>query len=73
MSAGTLRITYVKSAEGYKPDQAQTIRSLGFSRLHQTVEKANTPDVRGMVNKVRHLVVIEGEEDTGNPGGSSSS
>lgn len=59
MSAGTLRITYVKSVAGYTDDQAQTIRSLGFTRLNQTVEKPDTPDIRGMVNKVSHLVVVE--------------
>jgi large subunit ribosomal protein L30 len=68
MSAGTLRITYVKSVDGYTADQAQTIRSLGFTRLHQTIEKTDTPDVRGMVNKVRHLVVIEAEDETPSTG-----
>jgi large subunit ribosomal protein L30 len=64
MSSGVLRITYVKSVDGYRDDQAQTIRSLGFRRLHQTVEKPDTPDVRGMVNKVSHLVVVEpGDSD----------
>lgn len=61
MSDDTIRLTYVKSAAGYSPDQEQTIRSLGFHRLNETVEKPDTPDVRGMVNKVRHLVLIEGE------------
>jgi large subunit ribosomal protein L30 len=64
MSSGTMRITYVKSVDGYREDQAQTIRSLGFSRLHQTVERPDTPDVRGMVNKVIHLVVVETDEET---------
>lgn len=61
MTDATIRLTYVKSAAGYSPDQKQTIRSLGFNRLNETVEKPDTPDIRGMVNKVRHLVVIEGE------------
>lgn len=65
MSAGTIRITYVKSVDGYAADQAQTIRSLGFTRLNQTVEKPDTPDVRGMVNKVIHLVVIESDDASG--------
>jgi large subunit ribosomal protein L30 len=64
MSSGTMRITYVKSVDGYREDQAQTIRSLGFSRLHQTVERPDTPDVRGMVNKVIHLVVVETDGET---------
>lgn len=61
MTSSTLRLRYVKSASGYAPDQRQTVRSLGFRRLHQVVEKPDTPDVRGMVNKVRHLVIVEGE------------
>ena len=71
MSDGTLRITYVKSVDGYRDDQAQTIRSLGFHRLHQSVEKPDTPDIRGMVNKVRHLLVIEGEDGAGSSGEAS--
>ncbi len=59
MSADTIRITYVKSVYGYRDDQAQTIRSLGLYRLNQTVVRPDTPDVRGMVNKVSHLVVVE--------------
>lgn len=54
-----LRITYVKSAIGYRQDQRDTLRSLGLRRLHQTVEKPDTPSFRGMVNKVRHLVRVE--------------
>lgn len=63
MSADTLKVTYVRSVIGFKQDQHTTIRSLGFTRLHQTRELPNTPDVRGMVYKVRHLVEIDGEED----------
>ncbi len=54
----TLRITYVKSTIGYRSDQGQTIRSLGLRRLGQTVEKPDTPDVRGMIRKVAHLVAV---------------
>lgn len=68
MSDGTIRIRYVKRADGYSPDQAQTIRSLGLFRLHQTVEKADTPDIRGMVRKVSHLVVIEDEDSNSEAG-----
>ena len=53
-----LRITYVKSTIGYRSDQGQTIRSLGLRRLGQTVEKPDTPDVRGMLHKVAHLVAV---------------
>ena len=63
MAGGTIRITYTKSALGYRPDQAQTIRSLGLNRLYQTVEKPDTPDIRGMVNKVSHLVEVTSSDD----------
>jgi len=54
-----LRITWVKSDIGYSEDQKGTIRALGLRRLHQTVEKEDSPVVRGMVHKVRHLVKVE--------------
>jgi len=54
-----LKITWKKSAIGYSADQKATIRALGLRRLHQTVEQPNTPPVRGMVNKVKHLVHVE--------------
>lgn len=54
----TLRITYVKSSIGYRSDQGQTVRSLGLRRLGQSVEKPDTPDVRGMLRKVAHLVAV---------------
>ena len=56
---GTLRVTWVKSAIGYRQDQKDTIRSLGLHRLHQTVELPDTPVTRGMVFKVKHLVAVE--------------
>ncbi len=57
--AGRLRITWVKSAIGQSKRQKQTIRALGLRKLHQTVERPDTPDVRGMVNSVGHLVEVE--------------
>lgn len=60
--ADTLKLTYYRSAVGRSQDQKETIRSLGFRRLHQTVEKPDNPSVRGMVYKVRHLVRIENED-----------
>lgn len=62
-STKTLRITYTKSAIGYRKDQADTIRSLGLHRLHETVEYPDSPSVRGMILKVRHLVTVEEVED----------
>ena len=57
--ARKLRIRQVKSAGGHRFDQARTIRALGFRRLHQVVEHDDTPQIRGMVFKVRHLVKVE--------------
>jgi large subunit ribosomal protein L30 len=57
-----LRITYVKSVIGYNETQKATIRALGLRKLHQTVEHADTAAIRGMVNKVSHLVAVEEEE-----------
>ncbi len=58
-----LRITWTKSGIGYARDQTATIRALGLHRLHETVEQRDTPAIRGMVNKVRHLVVVETVEE----------
>lgn len=57
-----LTVTYKKSAIGYRQDQKDTIKKLGLRRLNQTVEIADTPTSRGMVEKVSHLVnVVEGD------------
>jgi large subunit ribosomal protein L30 len=55
----SLRITWVKSSIGYSRRQKATIRALGFKRLGQTVEQKDTPVIRGMVDKVNHLVKVE--------------
>ncbi len=55
----TLRIKYVKSAIGYPKDQKATIKALGFRKLQQTVEHQDHPAVRGMIQKVIHLVQVE--------------
>jgi len=54
-----LRITYTTSAIGVKEDQKETVRRLGLTRLGQTVEQPDTPAIRGMIHKVRHLVTVE--------------
>lgn len=54
-----LRITWKKSAIGYAQDQKATIAALGLRRLQQTVLREDTPSLRGMVAKVRHLVQVE--------------
>ena len=53
-----LKLRQVKSASGHKKDQAATIRALGFRRLQQVVEHDDTPQIRGMVFKVRHLIEV---------------
>ena len=55
----SLKITLVKSAIGYARDQRGTLRALGLKRLRQTVVHDDSPSVRGMVEKVKHLVVVE--------------
>ena len=57
--AAKLRIRQVKSASGHRYDQERTIKALGIRRLHQIVEHTDTPQIRGMVFKVRHLVKVE--------------
>ena len=58
-SQGKLRITWVKSAIGYKKNQKATIAALGLRKSRQTVEHEDTPQIRGMVFTVRHLVTVE--------------
>jgi large subunit ribosomal protein L30 len=54
-----LRVTLVKSPIGFTKDQKATVLALGLHRLHQTVEHADTPAVRGMLTKIVHLLKIE--------------
>ncbi len=61
-SKKTIAIRQIKSGIGYSSDQKATLKGLGFRRLNQLVELEDTPAVRGMVNKVRHLVRIESGE-----------
>ncbi len=57
----TIRIRQIKGASGHPKDQQQTITALGIHRLHQVIEQNDTPQIRGMIFKVRHLVeVVEG-------------
>ena len=58
-----LRITWIKSSIGYDESQRKTIKTLGFHRLNQSVVREDSNSVRGMINKVRHLVKVE--EDLG--------
>ena len=54
-----IRVTLVKSPIGYTKRQKDTVRALGLRRMNQTVEHKDTPVIRGMLNKVSHLVAIE--------------
>ena len=57
-----LRITWIKSGIGYSQDQKRTLKSLGFHRLNQSVTHDDSASIRGMINKVRHLVRVGVEE-----------
>jgi large subunit ribosomal protein L30 len=54
-----LKVTQVRSVIGRPQDQKDTVRRLGLHRMHDTVVKEDRPDIRGMLDKVRHLVTIE--------------
>lgn len=59
-----LRIVWRKSAIGYREDQKRTLRALGLRRLNQAVEHQDSPAIRGMIGKVRHLVTVtEADQD----------
>ena len=54
-----LMVTWVRSAIGYNKIQRRTLRALGFHRLNETIERDDSPSIRGMIRKVRHLVTVE--------------
>lgn len=54
----TLKIKWVRSFIGCPRGMRQTIRGLGFRRMQQVVERPDTPAIRGMIGKVRHLVEV---------------
>jgi large subunit ribosomal protein L30 len=58
-----LYITWVKSGIGYRQDQKRTLKALGFRRLNQIVTHDDLASTRGMINKVRHLVKVEAEDE----------
>ena len=53
-----IAVTWKKSSIGFPRDQRKTIASLGLRRLNQTVEHEDTPSIRGMLHKVRHMVEV---------------
>jgi len=58
-NSGKLRVTQVRSANGRIQKHKACLRGLGLRRMHHTVELANTPENRGMVNKVSYLLEVE--------------
>ena len=54
-----IRVTLVKSGIGYEEEQKRTLKALGFKRLNQSVTHDDSASIRGMINKVRHLVRVE--------------
>ena len=61
MAAKTVKLTLVKSPIGALQKHKQCLTGLGLRRIRHGVELEDTPAVRGMINKVRHLVRVEGE------------
>jgi large subunit ribosomal protein L30 len=53
-----LKITLVKSPIGFNEKQARVVESMGLRRIRHSVELTDTPEVRGMIHKVRHLVEV---------------
>ena len=60
-----LKIRQIRSAIGRRRDQGKTIRALGIHRLHQAVVHDDTPQIRGMIQKVLHLVTVEEIDNDG--------
>ncbi len=58
-SGKKIKLTLVKSAIGYPVRTKATVRALGLRRINYSVEHTDSPTVRGMIEKVRHLVKIE--------------
>lgn len=56
---GKLKITLVKSTIGESPYQKKVVKALGLHKMHQSVELPDTPQTRGAVNKVSHLLKVE--------------
>jgi large subunit ribosomal protein L30 len=56
---GRLKVTQIRSDIGGKPNQRETLRTLGLKRIGDVVVKEDRPEVRGMVHTVRHLITVE--------------
>ena len=57
--AKSLKITQIKSGIGYRQRTKDTLRALGFRKMHQTVVQPDNPAIRGMIKAVRHLVKVD--------------
>jgi large subunit ribosomal protein L30 len=55
----TVKVTLVKSPTGFNRNQGTVVRGMGLRRIRHTVELKDTPAMRGMIHKVRHLVTVE--------------
>ena len=55
----SLKVTLLRSTIGFNKTQAATVRGMGLRRIRHTVELPDTPETRGMILKVRHLVTVE--------------
>jgi large subunit ribosomal protein L30 len=58
MAKKTLKVTLLKSTIGFDRKQDAVVKGLGLRRIRHTVELADTPETRGMIHKVRHLVEV---------------
>jgi large subunit ribosomal protein L30 len=56
----TIKVTQTGSPIRRTPNQRQTLIGLGLNKMHKTVELQDTPEVRGMIRKVQHMVAVEG-------------
>lgn len=54
-----LKVTLLRSTIGFNRTQAETVRGMGLRRIRHTVELPDTPETRGMIHKVRHLVSVQ--------------
>lgn len=61
-SKATVRVTQIRSPIGRKADQRATLIGLGLNKIRRTSELEDTPAVRGMIDKVRHLLRVEDED-----------
>lgn len=60
MADNKITITLVKSPIGYTQHQKSVVKALGLGKMNSTVERVDTPTIRGMINKIPHLVRVEG-------------